>query len=137
MPDGKDIVFFDGGCALCHSTVRFLVQHDHDGSRFSFSPLDGETFRDLMGPGLEGSLPDSVVVRTASGRWLAQSAAVAWLLKRIGGGWRVPGAALTAVPGSVADAVYAVVARSRHRMFGRPAASCPVPEGPLRSRFLP
>ncbi len=137
MSDDRDIVFFDGNCALCHSTVRFLIRHDPDGHRFAFSPLEGKTFRDLMGARVGQCLPDSVVVRTAGGRWLAQSGAIAWLLKRLGGWWRIPGGALTALPGPVADFGYGVVARSRRRLFGRPVDWCPVPEGPLRDRFLP
>lgn len=134
---GRDIVFYDGECALCHATVRFFLRRDRDASRFVFAPLGGATFAESFGPGEPLALPDSVVVRTSANRWLVQSSAVAWLLKRLGGLWSVPGQVLVAVPAGLADSGYALVARARRSMSGRPDDWCPVPEGPERARFLP
>ena len=51
MTGTQDIVFYDGGCALCHHSVRFLVARDRDGSRFRFAPIGGACFRSELSSG--------------------------------------------------------------------------------------
>lgn len=135
MRDGRDTVFYDGECALCHATVRFFVRRDPGGLRFSFAPLGGDAFRRLIPAEEEAPRPDSVVVRTADGHVLVQSAAVAHLLRRLDGSWSAVGKGLSRVPSGLADGGYALIARLRRHLFGRPSDWCPVPEGPERERF--
>jgi predicted DCC family thiol-disulfide oxidoreductase YuxK len=52
----------------------------------------------------------------------------------LGGGWRLVALARV-VPRAVRDAAYDVVARSRHRWFGRRVA-CRVPSPAERARFV-
>ena len=40
---GRSVVFFDGVCALCKHSMRFLINRDHAGV-LHFAPLQGETF---------------------------------------------------------------------------------------------
>jgi predicted DCC family thiol-disulfide oxidoreductase YuxK len=78
-----------------------------------------------------------LVVLTYDGRLLARSDATAHVLGRLGGAWPVLGALLAAVPRALRDAAYDAVARSRHRLFERPGAACPVVSPQLRARFDP
>lgn len=133
---GQDIVLYDGTCGLCHRTVRFLLWADGRSERFRFAPLQGELFRALVPEVQRDSLPDSIVVRTATGELLARSAAVVYLLRKLGGVWRVLAALLRLVPTRWRNAAYDFIARRRRRWFRAPADACPpVPER-LRSRFL-
>jgi predicted DCC family thiol-disulfide oxidoreductase YuxK len=131
-----DIVYYDGGCALCHGTVRFFLRRDPWGERFRFAPLDGETFRQQVRGTDPASLPDSVVVCTTDGRLLLRSEAVVYLLGRLGPPWHRTGRGLSLIPRPLRNGGYAIVARLRRILFGRPKDGCPVPPGPLRSRFL-
>ena len=135
MADAPDTVFYDGGCALCHRSVRFLVARDRDGSRFRFAALGGPAFRRLVPEGQRADLPDSLVVLTADGTLLLRSAAVIHILERIGGAWRLPGKLLAVVPQPMRDLGYDTMARVRYRLFGRPADACPVTPPELRARF--
>jgi predicted DCC family thiol-disulfide oxidoreductase YuxK len=83
------------------------------------------------------SLPDSLVLQTVDGRRLVRSEAVLESLRLVGGTWAALGAVGRLLPRRLADWLYDALARVRHRLFGRPSESCPVPPGPLRSRFLP
>jgi predicted DCC family thiol-disulfide oxidoreductase YuxK len=134
----RDFVFYDGGCALCHATVRFFLRRDPGDRLFVFAPLGGKTFEDVFGTSADESathIPDSVVVRTADNRTLLRSRAVSHMLRRSGWPWSFLGMILLCIPSPLADAGYAVVARSRRTLFGTPDEWCPVPEGPDRHRF--
>jgi predicted DCC family thiol-disulfide oxidoreductase YuxK len=128
-------VFYDGSCALCHGTVRFVLARDRDGRAFRFAPLDSETFRTLVPAEVRASLPDSLAVVTEEGRLLTRSAAVLHILERLGGGWRGLAAVSRLAPSFVRDAAYDLVARTRYRIFGRKDEACPVIPAALRGRF--
>jgi len=129
------IVFYDGGCGLCHRAVRFAIAHDADGSRFRFAALDSEGFRRRVPAASRAGLPDSIVALTPDGTLLVRSAAVMHVLERVGGGWKVVGRLLRLVPRRVGDAGYDMVARIRYRLFRRPTDTCPVTPPELRTRF--
>jgi predicted DCC family thiol-disulfide oxidoreductase YuxK len=129
-----DLVFYDGACGLCHSTVLFLLKRDADGSRFRFSPLQGETFAARIS---RVDLPDSVIVLTAEGEVLIRSAGVVHLLRRLGGGWALVGVLLRLIPRLLRDWGYDRVAAMRRFLFRKPEGACPLVPARLRPRFLP
>ena len=129
------MVFYDGGCGLCHRAVRFAIAHDADGSRFRFAALDSDSFRRRVPAADRVGLPDSIVALTPDGTLLVRSAAVIHVLERVGGGWKVAGWLLRLFPRGVRDAGYDAVARVRHLLFRRPAEACPVTPPELRARF--
>lgn len=136
-PEETDLVFYDGHCGLCHQTVRFLLRHDPEGTRFRFAPLEGETFRREVPDAGARRLPDSVVVKVAaSGELLVRSTATAHLLRRLAGIWYVLGSVLRCVPRPLRDLAYAIVAGLR-RLWPRPESVCPLLPPELASRFEP
>lgn len=130
-------VFYDGHCGLCHGVVRFLLARDHDGTRFRFAPLQGDTVRQFVPDDVRASLPDSLVAVPPSGEVLTRSAAVIRLLTELGGGWRALAAMLRVVPRTIRDAAYDLVARVRTKLFAAPAEVCPMMPPELRARFDP
>lgn len=137
QPGQRDLVFYDGQCALCHSAVRFLLRLDSDGRRFAFAPIGGETFLQILGGELAAGLPESVIVRTPDSQTLWRIRALRYLLRRSDFPGRLLGAALHLIPSGIADRAYAAVARRRRRLFGTPVHPCPVPLGRDQDRFLP
>src|SRR5947207_1623893 len=85
--EAYDIVFYDGGCGLCHRLVKFILPRDRVG-RFRFAALDSDVFRASVPEGQRAGLPDSVVVKTGDGRVLVRSEATGYILRRLGGFWR-------------------------------------------------
>jgi predicted DCC family thiol-disulfide oxidoreductase YuxK len=131
-----EVVFYDGGCGVCHRTVRLVLAADR-AERFVFAPLQGSTFRQLLPePDREG-LPDSIVLRSSDGRLLVRSNAILYILSRLGGFWAVLARLGRIVPRPVRDAVYDFIARIRFRLFEKPDDYCPLVPGELRARFLP
>lgn len=92
-------------------------------------------FRAAVPESTRRTLPDSIVVWAKSGLLLTRSAAVLYVLERLGGTWRILGRALRWVPRSLSDLVYDAIARVRRRLFRPPEGVCPVIPAHLRSRF--
>jgi predicted DCC family thiol-disulfide oxidoreductase YuxK len=135
-PPELETIFYDGHCGLCHRTVQFVLKRD-SGRTFRFAPLQGTTFEQRVPPALRSGLPDSVVVLTGDGRLLTRSNAILHIWRRLGGGWKALGAAMTIVPRSVRDAAYDFIARIRYFVFGRRSEICPVVPAELRAHFDP
>jgi predicted DCC family thiol-disulfide oxidoreductase YuxK len=133
---GTDLVFYDGGCGLCHGFVKFLLARDRDGSLFRFAPLQGATFARTVPEDRRGTLPDSVVLRTPDGDLLIRTTAVVRALCRLAGAWRTVGRIVAVVPRPLADWAYDRVASIRKALFRRPPDACPVVPAELRARFL-
>ena len=137
MAETPITVFYDGHCGLCHCLVRFLIERDPTGEKFDFAPLQGEYCAAAITQSDRQRLPDSLVVRTDEGRLLVKSAAVLYVLKRIGGAWRAIGIVLGILPTSLTDLGYDGVARMRRRLFSTPANTCPLVPANLQKRFRP
>ena len=133
-PDGP-LLFYDGGCALCHRAVRLLLRWERPGYRpgpaLRFAPLDGAMADRLRN---EGTLPPErdAVVFVADGEANAAEAAVRSALRAVGR----PGlAALLGLwPAPLRRWGYRTVAANRTRWFGRTEAACPLPSD--SQRFL-
>jgi predicted DCC family thiol-disulfide oxidoreductase YuxK len=132
---GEDTIFYDGHCGLCHRTVRFLLAKDHTGERFRFAPLESNAFAAAVPEAQRHALPDSLIVLTSAGSLLTRSTAVIYLLRRLGGLWRVLGEVLVCIPITLRDIGYDSIARIRYRLFSTPAQACPLVPAELRGRF--
>ncbi|HXJ16551.1 MAG TPA: DCC1-like thiol-disulfide oxidoreductase family protein [Candidatus Polarisedimenticolia bacterium] len=133
----SEMLFYDGHCALCHRTVKFVLKHDRSGKAFRFAPLQGPTFQARVHAGELASLPESIVVLTEQGLLLVRSNAFLHILRRLGGGWKTLAGAVAVIPRPLRDAVYDLIARVRYRVFGTRQDWCPVVPPDLRARFDP
>lgn len=132
------VVFVDGECLLCQSTVAFLVERDPDGI-LRFAHLQGELAAEWLSVEQRDVGPGGAVVLIEPDRGhrvSARSAAILRILGRLGRGWALL-APLASVPGvpAVMNVAYRFVARRRDAWFGR-ADECIVPPPALRKRFL-
>ncbi|WP_306600976.1 thiol-disulfide oxidoreductase DCC family protein [Geothrix sp. 21YS21S-2] len=128
--EAPDLLFYDGGCGLCHGLVRFLARRS---GTCRFAPLGGATFRERFP---EADPPASVVV-VHGDRVLLRSEAVLHLLLGLGGGWTLLARLGGRVPRGLRDGAYDVVARARNRLFSRPESACPRVPPSIQARFLP
>ncbi len=128
-------LFYDGACGLCHAAVRFVLAEDRAGDAFRFAPIGGGAFERELSEAQRAGLPDSVVVLTEAGAVLTRSRAVAHMLTRLGGLWRVCGWLLWWVPRPLRDGGYVLLAKVRRRLLKAPADPCPVGDAELRERF--
>jgi len=134
------VLFYDGVCGLCNRTVQFILRRDRR-EVFRFAPLQGPLAnRILKAHGIDPSDLDTIYVavncdQSSKERLLARSDAAVFVLRELGGIWRVGAAVLGLMPRSVRDWGYGLIARNRYRIFGR-YETCPIPSENVRTRFL-
>jgi len=132
-----EVLFYDGYCGLCHRAVKFVLKYDRSGTAFRFAALQGQTFQTRVPVEQRAGLPDSMAVQVRDGSLLVRSNAFLHILRQLGGGWKIMAAMVAPIPRPLRDVVYDVIARIRHRAFGRRNDLCPVVPPDLRSRFDP
>jgi predicted DCC family thiol-disulfide oxidoreductase YuxK len=140
---GRLLVVFDGHCALCDRSVRWLARRDRD-DRLRFAASESEKVTgQLEHYGLSAAEPGLgpttiLVVRGAGGASecvLVRSDAVVALLGELPQPWPSIAVILHWIPRPLRDLGYRLIACWRYRIWGR-LENCPIPASDERQRFL-
>lgn len=128
------VIFYDGVCAMCNGIVKAMLRADRD-KRFFFAPLQGETAARVRerNPAFPNEVETVVYLR--HGEILVRSRAATSAMAEL----PYPAKALSwfrYLPVWLTDFVYAIIARTRYRVFGK-YDHCPLPPAEDRARFLP
>ncbi len=126
------ILFFDGVCGLCNTSVDWLLARDH-AHRLAFAPLQGETAARLL-PQTDRENLDTVIVWDR-GNLYRRSEAVFRAVQLLGPGWNLLIAILNFIPTPIRDIVYRAVAANRYPVFGK-RDTCRLPTKEERTFFL-
>lgn len=120
------IILFDGTCNLCNGSVSFVIKHGGK-DKFLFLALQSEQAKGLLPENyiIEQS-PDSIVY-LENKKVCLRSTAILKILKRMGGGWKILYVFIL-IPRILRDSLYDLVARHRHRWFGK-NDDCELPSG--------
>lgn len=130
---GRDVIVFDGACALCSGFMRFVVARDRQG-HFHFA-----TAQSALGEALYAALDarhgdyDTNLV-LCDGRLHEKLDGFAEVMRRLGWPWRAL-VVLGLLPAGLKSWLYDRIARNRFALFAR-RDSCLVPDAGLRARFL-
>jgi predicted DCC family thiol-disulfide oxidoreductase YuxK len=127
------ILFFDGLCGLCNSSVDFVMKRDRKDV-FRYAPLQGETAALHLSHEDRENL-DSVILTTPEGTYRKTSAVVR-ILWRLPGVWPLMGTLLWMIPRPIRDFGYRLVAVNRYRVFGK-KETCRLPTQEEIGRLLP
>ncbi len=125
------IVFFDGVCGLCNSSVDWLLRHDKN-QRFLYSPLQGQAASEKLSAEQLADLDTIVYYR--NGKALLRSDAALYIVKDLGGIWSMLYGFII-LPRFLRDGIYKWVSRNRYKWFGKKEA-CRIPSKEERARFL-
>lgn len=127
----EKIVFFDGVCNLCNSTVQWLIQHDKN-NQLKFSSLQsGFAKQRITSPEL---LKSDSIIYLVDGKFYAKSGAVLRILLSLSFPYSL-GSVLLVFPGFIRNFVYDWVAKNRYKWFGK-RDTCMIPTQELKSKFL-
>lgn len=135
---GRHLVLYDGVCGLCSLLLQFLLRYDHRRV-FSFASLQSQVGQSIVerSGGNPGELTSFYVVadyKTAASRVFTRSDAALFVAAALDWPWKAA-QGLRVVPKEIRDRAYAIVARSRYRLFGR-YEGCPVPSPEFSTRFI-
>jgi predicted DCC family thiol-disulfide oxidoreductase YuxK len=126
------IILFDGTCAFCEGSVRFIATRDHGYFRFGASQNpEGQALLEKFGTSQEAAR--SLILIDDERVYLRSDAALR-IAQRLGAPWKYAGALLI-VPRPIRDLVYRGVAAVRYRLAGRSNA-CEVPPPEIRARLI-
>lgn len=127
------IIFFDGVCNLCTSSVKFVIKRDK-GDRFRFAALQSEQALKYLHPeDLSGAVPSSVLL-LENGKLYQRSAAALRIARQLSGLWPLLYVFII-VPPFIRDFVYDQIGKRRYRIWGK-QESCMVPTASLKAKFL-
>lgn len=135
---GKHLILYDGVCGLCNRLNAFVLPRDPQGN-FHFAPLQSQMSRTILGK--FGRDPEELNTfyivadyRSESPRLLWKADAALFVAGQIGGIWRLA-TIFGALPSSLLNVFYDLVARYRYRLFGR-YDTCPIPKPEHKTRFI-
>jgi len=127
------VILFDGTCAFCEGTVKFIARHDRAGY-FRFGASQSPRGTEILAEhGLTRAMTRSMVL-IEDGRVYLRSTATLRISRRLGYPWKLA-ALFLMVPQPLRDAVYRIVAAVRHRIAGRSNA-CEIPPPEIRARMI-
>ena len=133
MSLSSSVILFDGTCAFCERSVKFIARRDPAG-RFRFGASQSPQAAALLAPyGVTRETARSIIL-IEDGQVFLRSTAVLRIAKHLPAPWKWAAAGLL-VPRPLRDAVYAVVARIRHRLAG-PSQACEIPPPEIRARMI-
>ena len=126
------IILFDGTCAFCERSVRFIATRDNGYFKFGASQNpEGRALLAQYGTSREATRS---LILIEDGEISLRSTAVLKIARRMSAPWRWASAFLL-VPRPIRDAVYRVVAAIRHRIAGQSNA-CDIPPPEIRARLI-
>lgn len=128
-----DIVFFDGVCNFCNSTVDLIYSKNKKRNIF-YSSLQSEFAKEFLGQhGINSTDLDTVIFYTA-GEFYFRSSAILQIFKYLSGGYKFLSVFLV-FPTFIRDAVYKWFAKNRYKFFGKDE-TCRIPSAEERKSFL-
>ncbi len=133
VPD--HVLFFDGECNFCDSTVNFVIDRDRK-QVLKFASLQSDAARSLLAQhgAAERASDINTMVLLSAGKLYTKSAAALRVGRFLGFPYNLSVVFLL-VPPFVRNFFYDLVARNRYKWFGK-RDECRVPTKELRARFL-
>ncbi len=132
------LILYDGVCGLCNRLNRFVLKRDRAGV-FQFAALQSRLGQSLLRS--YGKDPDNLETLYVIASYgsqspvlLSKSRAVLFILRALGGPWRLP-AIFGILPRRLLDWAYDRIARNRYAVFGR-YETCLMPIPEYKSRFI-
>lgn len=127
------IVLFDGTCAFCEGSVRFMATRDRERYLRFGASQSPQAIELLHRHGVDRESARSIIL-IEDGQVYLRSTATLRIARHLGFPWKLA-AVLLWVPLPIRDAVYRVVASVRHRLAG-PSNACEIPPPEIRSRLI-
>ena len=127
----KTIVFFDGVCNLCNSSVQLLLKLDKD-EVFSFSSLQSTYSQSIIPKDIQIEKDSIVLFKNEC--FYSEAEAVFEIVKSLDN-WTKVLLVFKVFPLKWNNVIYRWIAKNRYKIFGR-KEECMIPDPNVRNRFL-
>lgn len=133
MSQKKSIVFFDGVCNLCNSSIDFIIRNDAN-NRFLVGALQDELSKQILSEyDVDPNYLDSLVLLEDNQIFYKSTAALK-IAKNLSGITPLLYPFIV-LPKFLRDPVYDWIARNRYKWFGK-KSTCRLPTPEEKSKFL-
>jgi predicted DCC family thiol-disulfide oxidoreductase YuxK len=133
MHKNKSIVFFDGVCNLCNSSVQIILKYDKK-QYFYFASLQSDVAKEVLLQFPKEIIAMDSIILWDKGTIYTESNAVLKIAHHLGGFWYLT-QLMWIFPPFIRNRVYRFIARNRYSWFGK-RDQCMIPDENLTSRFL-
>ena len=133
MKDSFAIVVFDGECAFCDRSIKWIIDHDRAG-KFRFAARQSAVGQRVLA---ENGLPPEGIeslILVDGPSISTHSTAVLRIASKLPFPWKASGIGLL-IPRPVRDLLYRAVAKRRYKLAGK-LPFCSVPTPAQRERIL-
>ena len=122
----ENVIYYDGGCGLCHLAVRFILRVDSK-SKFYFSPLSN----------LDNNLKyiDSIILKRGN-EVFYEGQAIIMIFENIDNNWKYLAEVLKLIPTNLLNTAYRWVSRNRAKVSVKKVSSCPIVPNSYQKRFI-
>jgi predicted DCC family thiol-disulfide oxidoreductase YuxK len=128
-----NIVFFDGVCNFCNSTVDIIYKRNKKRDLY-YSSLQSEFAKEFLGQqGINTNDLDTVIFYS-SGKFYFRSSAILQICKHLNGGYKLL-SSFVIIPPFLRDGIYKWIARNRYKFFGK-KETCRIPSPEEKQYFL-
>jgi predicted DCC family thiol-disulfide oxidoreductase YuxK len=127
------IIFFDGVCNLCNSSVNFIIERDKKNI-FHFASLQSKAAKDILGEKYPKSGTFDTILYLENNKLYTYSTAIL----RIGKKLPFPYPLLyffIIVPPFLRNYIYGIISRNRYKWFGK-KDQCMIPTPEQKAKFL-
>lgn len=111
----QPVIFFDGICNFCNSSVQFIIRHDKK-KQFLFAPLQSELGQEAIRQFPE-VISDSVILYK-DGNSYSKSDATLHIARLLDWPWKLCYGGII-LPRFIRNAMYDFVSRNRYKWFGK------------------
>jgi predicted DCC family thiol-disulfide oxidoreductase YuxK len=127
----QPVLFFDGVCNLCNSSVQTIIRLDKK-QYFKFASLQSKLGEQLIQHIADQTL-DSVILLFQN-KYYTESSAILKIASILGFPYSLAMIAYV-IPAFLRNMMYRFIAKNRYKWFGKKEA-CMLPDPALKSRFL-
>lgn len=114
----QPIVFFDGECSLCSSSVRFLLKHNRKGN-LTFSSLQSVSGTKISAlAGKTAAQPPDTLLFLVDNKIFEYSTAALKIAEHLSFPWKAVTVFLL-IPAFLRDKIYSYIAKNRYHWFGQ------------------
>ncbi|AOW19466.1 thiol-disulfide oxidoreductase DCC family protein [Urechidicola croceus] len=129
----QPLLFFDGVCNLCNSSVQYIIKHDKN-NQFTFASLQSDAVKNILLQFEETNSKLDSILLIHNDKIYSKSSAILRVAKILGGFHKMAYFFIV-IPKPLRNWMYDFIAKNRYKWFGQ-RESCMVPSSQLKNRFL-
>jgi len=134
LPENKQLIFFDGICNLCNTSVNYIIKHDKKDV-FRFAALQSEIGQQIVKEfNIDILKIDSILLYSEKNGICYKSTVALKIAKHLGFPLNML-VVFFIVPPCIRNWVYDYIAKNRYKWYGK-RENCMMPTQEIESKFI-